>query len=398
MKLYKIHIISTIILSLISLNFCLDNGLGLTPPMGFNTWNHFGCNISEEIIKNAAHALIKAGLREKGYNYINLDDCWQIARDPTTKKIIEDKEKFPSGIKALADYIHSLDLKFGLYSSAGTFTCQGRPGGLDFEDIDAQTYTEWGVDYFKYDNCFNELRSSHDRYPKMRDAIKAAGGKIFYSLCQWGEENSPTWADKVGNSWRTTQDISNNHKSFLHILDAQNGLEKYARPGAWNDPDMLEVGNGGMTDTEYQSHFALWAILKAPMIIGCDLTKMSEETQNILGNEEVIGVNQDPLGVQAGRISRSFDFWGLGYMDIFSGRLQGGSWVVLFHNRSSRKRTMSIELSKIDGNLKNGFGRDLINRKDIGNLSGEFEADVESHGVVMVKITNNDKEFLRSLE
>ena len=287
-----------------SVAYALDNGLGITPQMGWNTWNKFGCNINENLIRDTIDVLNTSGLIEAGYKYINLDDCWQKSRDENGK-IVPDPDTFPNGIKPLADYAHSKGLLFGLYSDAGTFTCAGRPGSLDYEEIDAKTYAEWVVDYLKYDNCYNKGISSLDRYPKMRDALNSTGRHIFYSLCQWGEENVPTWGRNVSNSWRTTGDISDNWNSMMKIIDINDKAYQYAGPGGWNDPDMLEIGNGGMTITEYKTHFNLWCISKAPLLIGCDLTTMTDEIKDILTNPELIAINQDSLGEQGRKIKRT---------------------------------------------------------------------------------------------
>ena len=290
-----------LIFGIFGLIYGLDNGLGRTPQMGWNTWNKFQCNINEKLIRDSIDVLNTSGLIEAGYKYINLDDCWHKSRHENGT-IVPDPEAFPNGIKPLVDYAHSKGLLFGLYSDAGTNTCAGRPGSLGYEEIDAQTYAEWGVDYLKYDNCFNNGIKSLDRYPKMRDALNKTGRPIFYSLCQWGEEDVPTWGKDVGNSWRTTGDISDNWNSMIKIIDINDKSYKYAGPGGWNDPDMLEVGNGGMTLTEYKSHFSLWAISKAPLLIGCDVTTMTQEIKDILTNPEVIAINQDALGKQGRKI------------------------------------------------------------------------------------------------
>ena len=284
----------------------LNNGLGLTPQMGWNTWNKFGCNISEKLIIETIDTFNKSGLIEAGYKYINLDDCWQKERDNITNKIKPDKDAFPNGIKYLADYAHKNGLLLGLYSDAGNFTCAGRPGSLGYEKEDAETYAEWGIDYLKYDNCYNNGIPSLDRYPKMRDALNKTNHSIFYSICQWGEEDIPKWGKEVGNSWRTTGDISDNWNSMIKIIDENDQWYNYSGPGGWNDPDMLEVGNGGMTLTEYKTHFGLWAICKAPLLIGCDITKMTEDIKNILTNNEIIAINQDPKGEQGHKIKRTF--------------------------------------------------------------------------------------------
>ena len=280
---------------------CLDNGLGKTPQMGWNSWNKFGCNITEKLIRDTIDALNSSGLLEAGYNYINIDDCWQSSRNENGT-IIPDPISFPNGIKPLVDYAHSKGLKFGIYSDAGIYTCERRPGSLGYEEIDAKTYAEWGVDYLKYDNCHNKEINAQIRYTKMRDALKKTGREIFYSLCNWGNEDVVKWGKDVGNSWRTTKDIRDNWKSMTRIIDINNKWYKYAGPGGWNDPDMLEVGNGGMNIEEYKIHFGLWSISKAPLLIGCDIINMSKEIKDILTNNEVIAINQDILGEQGRKI------------------------------------------------------------------------------------------------
>ena len=300
MKVMKLLIF---LLGYFSIN-SLDNGLGLTPQMGWNTWNKFACNINQTLIKKSIDEFINSGLVEAGYKYINLDDCWQKNRS-RDGIILPDYETFPDGIEPLVKYAHEKGLLFGLYSSAGNYTCQGREGSLNYEDNDAKTYAQWNVDYLKYDNCYNNGISSLIRYPKMRDSLNQTGHYIFYSLCQWGQEEVATWARDVGNSWRTTGDISDNWNSMINIIDENDKWYEYAGPGGWNDPDMLEVGNGGMTLTEYKTHFALWSITKAPLLIGCDITKMTDDIKKILTNPEVIAVNQDSLGQQGHKIKRT---------------------------------------------------------------------------------------------
>jgi alpha-galactosidase len=298
MEKIKLYVILGILFQII---YGLDNGLGRTPQMGWNSWNRFGCNISEELIISTIDALNSSGLLEAGYKYINLDDCWQNSRDENGT-ILPDYNAFPNGIKPLVDYAHSKGLLFGLYSDAGTNTCAGRPGSLGYEEIDAKTYAEWEVDYLKYDNCYNEGKPSKERYPVMRDALNKTGRAIFYSLCQRGEEDVPTWGKDVGNSWRTTGDIGDNWNSMVSIIDTNDKSYQYGGPGGWNDPDMLEVGNGGMTLTEYKTHFGLWAISKAPLLIGCDITTMGKDIKDILTNLEIIAINQDSLGEQGRKI------------------------------------------------------------------------------------------------
>jgi len=290
-------------LCLCAIALALDNGLGRTPQMGWNSWNKFGCNISEELIKNTIDALVDNGFVAAGYEYINLDDCWQIDRDNNTHEIIVDPDAFPNGIKPLVDYAHKKGMKFGLYSDAGNMTCQARPGSWGYEEIDARTYAKWGVDYLKYDNCYAPNITPELRYPVMRDALNKSGRAIFFSMCEWGEDDPAKWAKTVGNSWRTTGDIWDGWESMIDIIDENDKWADYAGPGGWNDPDMLEVGNGGMTYDEYRTHFSLWALSKAPLIIGCDVTSKDPQTFEILLNKEVIAVDQDSLGVQGRKVA-----------------------------------------------------------------------------------------------
>ncbi|KAA0176253.1 hypothetical protein FNF27_02310 [Cafeteria roenbergensis] len=282
----------------------LDNGLARTPQLGMNSWNHYNCWVNETIMRDTADAFVKLGLDKLGYDYINVDDCWAYSRD-ANGTVVADPKTFPSGMKALAAYIHSKGLKAGLYTDLGTLTCAGRPGSLGHEVIDAATYAAWDFDYVKVDNCNNNNIPPRQRYPVMRDALNTSGRAIFFSMCEWGQQDPWLWAANVGNSWRTTGDISDSWSSMTSRLDLNEPLWPYAGPGGWNDPDMLEVGNGGMTTDEYTSHFTLWAASKAPMLIGCDVTTMSAATTNILTNSEIIAINQDQLGVQARRVASS---------------------------------------------------------------------------------------------
>jgi len=277
----------------------LDNGLGLTPPLGFNTWNHFHCNINETIIYKTINAIVNLGLRELGYVYVNIDDCWMENKRNKRGELMADPKRFSKGIKPLADYAHQQGLKLGIYSSAGTLTCQGLPASLDNEYIDAITWANWGIDYLKYDNCNNKGRPGYERYSRMRDALNKTGRYIFYSICNWGDEKVWEWGGSVGNSWRTTGDIRHDFNSVREIYKKNVVLAKYAKIGGWNDPDMLEVGNGNMTSLEYKTHFTLWAMAKSPLLIGCDLTNVTKETLEILKNKDIIALNQDKFGRQA---------------------------------------------------------------------------------------------------
>lgn len=281
-----------------------QNGIGLLPAMGWNSWNHFACDISEELIIETTDAIVNLGLNKLGYNYINLDDCWQSSQRDENGKVVPDSTRFPHGMKYVSDYVHSKGLKFGIYSSAGFKTCQGFPASLGLEELDAASYAEWGVDYLKYDNCYTDHSPPQVRFEKMSKALEQSGRDILFSLCEWGRENPSIWASELGNSWRVSGDIWDGWASILTRANIDSPLWRYAAPGGYNDPDMLEVGNGGCSDEEYRAHFSLWSMLKSPLLIGNDIRvmKSSDVAYEILTNEEVIAVNQDPLGWQARRI------------------------------------------------------------------------------------------------
>ena len=336
--------------ALIGVSLALNNGLGLTPQMGWSTWNYFGCGINEEIIKSAADSLVESGLRDLGYVYVNIDDCWALHQRSPEGKLVPDPKRFPSGINALANYVHSKGLKIGIYSDAGTKTCAGQPGSLYHEQSDAQQFADWGFDYLKYDTCHDKSIPAIKRYTPMRDALNATGREIFYSICDWGIQDPWKWGPEVGNSWRTTIDIKDFWASMWLNFYLNSKHASAAGPGGWNDPDMLEVGNGGMTFEEYKAHFSLWALVKAPLIIGCDLGSMSSETLQILGNQEVIAINQDKLGVQATcRKGCSFANFVLGYeYQVFAGPLENGDWAVGIINWSLlSKHSIEYDLKEL---------------------------------------------------
>ena len=373
----------------------VSKGLAFTPPMGWNTWNKFACNVSDELVRGMADAMVKCGMKEAGYQYIVIDDCWQVSRD-ATGTIVVDPQRFPNGMKPLADYVHSVGLKFGIYSDAGAKTCQGRPAGLGHEYQDARTYASWGVDYLKYDWC-NTLpgQDARSSYANIRQALDASGRPIVLSICEWGSHQPWLWAKEAGgNLWRTTGDIQDRwagkkewspgnccSNGMLDIVDENEPLYSYAGPGHWNDPDMLEVGNGGMSTTEYRSHFSLWALMAAPLIAGNDLRSMTPEIHDILTNKEVIAIDQDPLGRQGRRV------WKDGDLEIWSKQLQDGSRAVIVLNRgaSSHDITATWEQIGYPGHLSAAV-RDLWAHKDLGKFTGKFSAPVESHSVVMLTI------------
>ncbi len=368
--------------------WALDNGLAKTPPMGWNSWNKFGCNVSEDLIKSAADAMVASGMKDAGYQYIVIDDCWQVDRD-ATGNIVPDHTRFPSGLKALGDYIHSKGLKFGIYSDAGTGTCQNRPGSRGYEFQDARQYAAWGVDYLKYDWCNSTTQNSQASYALMSAALKKSGRPIVFSLCEWGSTKPWLWAKDIGNLWRTTGDIVDKWTGsekwgglgMVDILDREAGLESYAGPGHWNDPDMLEVGNGGMTNTEYRAHFSMWCILAAPLMAGNDIRRMNPEIRDILTNKEVIAVDQDPAGLQGTRVRKDGD------LEIWSKQLSDGGRAVALLNRGASETNMTVNWPDLGypAHLKAGV-RDLWAKKDLGEKNGSFSSQVPSHGVLMLRI------------
>ncbi|KAG6556475.1 hypothetical protein Mapa_002420 [Marchantia paleacea] len=367
----------------------LNNGLGKTPQMGWNSWNFFNCFVDENVIFETASALVFTGLADLGYNYVNIDDCWAELERDQHGNLVPRAATFPSGIKALADHVHGLGLKLGIYSDAGFYTCQKQPGSLGYEIQDAKTFASWEVDYLKYDNCYNDKSKPEVRYPVMRNALNMSGRQIFYSMCEWGKDDPATWGVEVGNSWRTTEDIKDNWKSMTKIADENDKWADFAGPGGWNDPDMLEVGNGGMTMDECRSHFSVWALMKAPLLIGCDVRNMSAEVLEILSNKEVIDVNQDPLGVQGRRVLRSPAWWLGNNVQVWSGPLSGHRTVLLLWNRS--RKAFNIKASWSDIGLKSGTPvtvRDLWKHETWdGNSVDEIEVRVQGHTSQMFILT-----------
>ncbi len=353
--------------------------LAQKPPMGWNSWNKFACNVDEKMVRGMAEAMVAHGLKAAGYEFIVIDDCWQVSRDEKGN-IQADPVRFPSGMKALADYVHSLGLKFGLYSCAGTKTCEGRPGSKGYEEQDARQYAAWGVDYLKYDWCNTEGMSAPEAYKKMRAALDAAGRPIVFSICEWGRSKPWLWAKGVGHLWRTTGDIKDNWESVMKLLDLQVGLESYAGPGHWNDPDMLEVGNRGLTFEEYKAHFSLWCILAAPLMAGNDLRSMSKETAYILTQPEVIAVDQDKLGVQGKRLRKddSTEVWVKPLADL--------SIAVVLLNRGAAPAEISVSWKELGVETSTAEVIDLWRRSDLGRFLSGYSAKVPPHGAVMVKI------------
>jgi alpha-galactosidase len=378
--------------------------LAPTPPMGWNSWNTFQTNINEELVKGIADVMVASGMKDAGYTYIVLDDGWMaMERDAKTGDLIPDPKKFPNGLKPVIDYVHSKGLKFGLYNCAGTKTCAGYPGTRGYEYQDARFYASLDIDYLKFDWCNSERQDAIESYTTMSKALKTAGRPIVFSLCEWGNNKPWSWAEPVGQLWRTTGDITaqfDGIKSYgnwhangvMTIVDMQDTLRKYAGPNHWNDPDMLEVGNG-LTNAENRSHFSLWAMLAAPLMAGNDIRKMNEDTRTVLTNKDIVAVNQDTLGVQGFRYSKKEDS-----LQIWFKPLSNGEWAMCVVNRSSVPKSVEFNWqSEIvnDELSKRGLHadavvyrlRDLWTKKDAGTTKKTLKAVVQPHDVLMLRLS-----------
>jgi alpha-galactosidase len=364
------------------------DGLALTPPMGWNTWNTFGGNISEKLIKETAMARIDNGMLDAGYKYIVIDDCWSTRQRDDQGNLVADPDKFPSGMKALGDFLHEAGFKFGIYNCAGNKTCAGYPGGRGHEYQDARLYASWGVDYIKYDWCDHGTADARETYKTMRDALYAAGRPIVFSLCEWGNNKPWEWAEDVGHLWRTTGDIADCwdckrqwSMGFKLILDKQVGLEKYAGPGHWNDPDMMEVGNKGLTLAESRAHFSLWCILAAPLMAGNDVRKMSDEIRDILTDKEAIAIDQDPLGKQGYRykVEDGKETW--------VKELSDGAWAVCILNATEKPVDVTVNWKDLNFLLGTHQIRDIWQKKDLGKTDVSYTCQVASHDVVLFKLS-----------
>lgn len=372
-----------------------------TPPMGWNSWNKFGCDVNERMLMETADMLVESGMRDAGYIYLVIDDCWHGERD-SLGFIHENPDLFPSGMKALADYIHARGLKFGIYSSAGYKTCAGHPAGRGHEYQDALVYASWDVDYLKYDWCHTQGLNAEGAYMTMRDALYNAGRPIVFSLCEWGSNKPWLWGAKMGQLWRTTGDISaqfsgmKDHGTWkslgvLAILDMQDTLRTYAGPNSWNDPDMLEVGNG-MTVSEDRAHFTMWCMLSAPLMAGNDLRTMSKDTREILMNPEVIAIDQDPLGVQALKYAMDGD------IHTWVKPMADGKWAFCFLNRSEKEVPLVVDWASFD--ITDDLSAKRINmrqdtykihdvwaKKDLGNTKKVSKVTLPGHDVFCVILT-----------
>ena len=364
-----------------------------TPPMGWNSWNYFAGKVDDKGVRAAADEIVATGMKDAGYIYVNIDDTWEGKRDENG--VLHTNEKFPD-MKALADYVHSKGLKIGIYSGPGPKTCAGFEGSLGHEEQDAKMYAEWGVDYLKYDLCSfrqnmdqqaptdkaAQMKLMHDAYDKMGKALKATGRPIVYSFCQYGWDAVWEWGASLGgNLWRTTGDIRPTWESMYAILSAQEGLESYAGPGHWNDPDMLEVGNGRLTLNENRSHFSMWAMLAAPLLAGNDLPNMKPDVKDILTNKDVIAIDQDKLGKQGHRV------YSEGEVDVWERDLSGGAKAIAVLNAGSdRYSTHPFHLSLAKLGLRGPQnGKNLWSGKDV-TLTDGMPLEIERHDVLLVRI------------
>src|SRR4051794_21296570 len=361
----------------------VDNGLAKPPPMGWNDWNAFGCNVNEQLVEQTADFFVSSGMKDAGYTYVNIDDCWALPDRDASGSLVPDPVKFPHGIAAVADYVHARGLKLGIYTDAGVHTCNkagGFPGALGHEVQDAATFASWGVDYLKYDNCNNNGLPAQPRYTTMRDALAATGRPIVYSICNWGQEAPWTWGPQTGNLWRTTGDIRDSYASMLSIFHQNVGLAAHAAPGGWNDPDMLEIGNGGVTPTAHRAQFSPWAEMAVPLIAGTDLRKASPATLAIYLNKEVIAVDQDPLGAQGAEIASE------GGHDVLVKPLTNGDRAVVLFNETDTPASFATTASALGLPRSLAYSvRDLWSHTTTES-AGTITAGLPAHGVAMYRV------------
>ncbi len=401
-KLTKSTLLLLLLLAALSVHAQKFEGLATRPPLGWNSWNTFATDISEQLVKDMADLFVSSGLKDAGYEYIVLDDGWMARERDAQGNLVADPVKFPNGMKAASDYVHSKGLKFGLYNCAGNKTCAGYPGSRGHEYQDARLYAGWGVDFLKYDWCNTGKTNAEEAYITMRDALYTAKRPVVFSICEWGDNQPWNWATPVGHLWRITGDIANcwnceeGHGSWsswgvLRILDMRKGIRKASGPGHWNDFDMMEIGNG-MTVGEDRAHFALWSMMASPLIMGNDLRSASKQTLDILGNKEVIAVNQDSLGIQAMRYLDEN-----GDLDVWAKPLSNGDWAICFLNRSEVPHTIHFDWSKhrisedITGRTLQFSGvhyqlRDLFQHKSIGATKEVLNAVIPAHDVLMLRL------------
>jgi alpha-galactosidase len=363
----------------------MSDGLAPTPPMGFNNWTATYCDdrFDEAMVMTNTDAMVAKGLKELGYQYVNIDDCWALPERGPDGNVVPDPKRFPHGMKALADYVHQNGLKFGIYTSAGTKTCDpnGFPGSLDHEVTDANQFAAWGVDFVKYDNCNNHSVDAEHRYRTMRDALKATGRPILLSLCDWGQNKPWQWAADVGHMWRTGSDIADSWASVLENLGQTLPLAQFAGPGHWNDPDLLQMGNGGMTDAQYRSQFSLWSIMAAPLIVGSDLRNASPETLAIITNADVIAVDQDPLG-QAGHEVKSTDG-----LHVIVKPLEGGDQAVALFNENATDAQIDANLGEMGFDPGMYVVKDLWTKATRQAIGSTLSTTVPGYSTVLYRVS-----------
>jgi alpha-galactosidase len=349
--------------------------------MGWNSWNRFGPFVSERLVLETADALGESGMRDAGYRYVVIDDAWHESVRSDDGDLAENRWAFPHGLKWLAERIHERGLLFGLYTDAGTRTCQGYPASLGNEVRDAKKFASFGVDFLKVDWCHTHGLRGRTAYPKWTEAIKASGRPMILSISEWARDTPWEWAGAVGHMWRTTPDIADTWESITAIADSQVDLHPFAGPDHWNDPDMLEVGNGGMTDDEYRSHLSLWAMLAAPLMAGNDVRAMSAETRAILTAPEVIAVDQDPLGRQGRRVQKA------AATEIWARELSGGAYAVLLLNRGAVPTTVRVIWDDLGvTGSRNAHVRDLWERSDLGDHDGWYVRTLAPHACALLKV------------
>ena len=374
-------------------------GLALTPPMGFNTWNTFATNINEVLIMETADTMVKNGMRDAGYTYIVIDDCWSLRDRDADGSLVPDPAKFPSGMKALGDYLHARGFKFGIYGCAGSKTCGGYPGSQGHEYQDALLFASWGVDYLKYDWCSSGTRDAREAYTTMRDALFAAKRPVVFSICEWGNSKPWEWAGEVGHLWRTTGDISACYdcvqrweRGWKTIVDLQysmvqpadgqgNGIGKYAGPGRWNDPDMLEVGRPELTFAESRAHFSMWAILAAPLMAGADIRHVSPEILAVMTDKEALAIDQDPAGKEGWRFRAEPG------REIWVRELGNGDWAVALLNTGDTPADLAIDFHHMWFLGGECAIRDLWDKKDAGTTAKPFAKRLDSHDVALLRLT-----------
>jgi len=374
-------------------------GLALTPPMGWNSWNTFASNINEKVVRETADAMVANGMRDAGYVYLVIDDTWSKKERDQAGNLVADPEKFPSGMKALADYLHSKGFKLGIYSDAGMKTCGGYPGSWGHEFQDALTFASWNIDYLKYDWCDHGTADARDAYKRMSEALRAAGRPVVFSLCEWGQNRPWEWAEPIGHLWRTTGDIYDSYdgrkgweSGWKLLLNQQydlvpangpEGLAKYAGPGHWNDPDMLEVGREGLSLAESRAHFSFWCMLAAPLMAGNDVRHMQPEIRDILTDKEVLAIDQDVAGKQGYRALAE----PATQTEIWVKELSNNEWAVCMLNTGTAAADLTVDWNRLWTIHGHYDLRDVWAKKAVGDNSKPYTARVASHDVVLFRLT-----------